>query len=152
MEYIYRWTDGTNTDFVNFSTDMEAYYNRLVNGAANRKNFIPYNALADIKDVVIAYDENTPIACASFKKYNDKSAEVKRVWVSPEYRGRHISKELMKLVENRAKEKGFTRTILQTREACYDAVSLYRTIGYRKIDNYPPYDNMELAICFAKDL
>ena len=33
-----------------------------------------------------------------------------------------------------------------------DAVRLYSKRGYYQIDNYPPYDKMEGAICFAKDL
>lgn len=151
-KFIYKWTDGTDGDFIKFSGDMEDYYNRLVGGEDNRKGFVPYNALADIHDVMVVYDEDRPAACASFKGYDERSAEIKRVWVSEEYRGRHISRKMMELLEERAREKGFERAILQTREACVEAVSLYKSLGYAEIVNYPPYDKLELAVCFEKVL
>jgi ribosomal protein S18 acetylase RimI-like enzyme len=59
---------------------------------------------------------------------------------------------MMVQIEDRAKEKGFKRVILQTREIMVDAVGLYEKLGYERIKNYPPYDTMDSAICFAKNL
>ncbi len=152
MKYDYRWTDGTNADFVNFSFDMENYYNRLAGGEDKRKDFIPYNALSDIHDVIVVYDAERAIACAGFKEYDKVSVEIKRVWVSEKYRGQRIASKMMEMLEERIISKEYYKAILQTREACTEAVALYNSIGYRRIDNYPPYDNMELAICFEKVL
>lgn len=152
MKYNYLWTDGTNQDFAAFSQCMEDYYNKIVGGVQNRKSFVPYNALTQIHDVLVVYDGAKPVACAAFKEYDALRAEIKRVWVSEQYRGQHISKVMMELIEQRAKEKGYQKAILQTREACIEAVSLYKAIGYERIENYPPYDNMELAVCYGKDL
>jgi ribosomal protein S18 acetylase RimI-like enzyme len=33
-----------------------------------------------------------------------------------------------------------------------DAVGLYEKLGYERIKNYPPYDTMDNAVCFAKNL
>ena len=84
--------------------------------------------------------------------YSDTDAEIKRVWVEPNYRRRHIAVEMMKMIENKAKEQHFTRTLLQTREAMTEAVSLYEQLGYYRIENYPPYDKLDGAVCYAKDL
>ena len=59
---------------------------------------------------------------------------------------------MMGLLEKKAKENGFSRLILQTREIMTGAVRLYEKLGYCRIQNYPPYDGMEDAVCFAKDL
>ena len=59
---------------------------------------------------------------------------------------------MMDRIERKAKELGFRRVILQTRAIMQEAVGLYRKRGYRRIDNYPPYDRLDGAICFAKDL
>lgn len=150
--YLYRWKDGTDSDFVKFSVAMENYYNRLVGGAQNRKDFIPYNHLADIHNVLMVYDGGKPVACGSFKEYNRGVAEIKRIWVSPDYRGRHISKEIMARLEGKARELGYRRLILQTREACMEAVALYEAAGYERIPNYPPYNEMQLAVCYAKEI
>ena len=81
--------------------------NELVGGEGNRAEYVKYNKRDDIHDVIVAYIDNVPVGSASFKRYDNESAEVKRVFVKEEYRGQEISKKLMKLLEERAKEKGF---------------------------------------------
>lgn len=146
------WTDGTHPAFAAFSQCLEDYFNALVGGCANRKEFIRFNARYDIHDVLLAYDGETPVACASYKAHDSHTAEVKRVFVREDYRGQGISRLLMAQLEQRAVTQGYTTLILQTREACREAVGLYRAIGYRQIPNYPPYDTMPIAVCFAKAL
>ena len=86
------------------------------------------------------------------KAYSDSDVEIKRVWVDPEYRGNHISTAMMDALEKKAIELGFKRAILQTRPQMKEAVHLYTKRGYVLTDNYPPYDKLEGAICFAKEL
>lgn len=153
MEQIeYRWTNGKDEDFQRFYLITEEYYSEIVGGIKNRSSFVPYNISDSITDVVIAYYDDIAIGCAGLKRYSDDDVEVKRVWVEPDYRGQNIAANLMEMLENRARQQGFRRTILQTRQIMLDAVKLYSNRGYYQIDNYPPYDKLEGAICFAKDL
>ena len=148
----FRWTDGTNKVFHKFYLITEDYYNRIVGGAENRKSFIPYNISTSIQDVLIAYIDDVPVACSGLKKYSESDIEIKRVWVEPEYRGHHIATDMMKIIEDKAKQQGFQKIILQTREIMKDAVKLYEKLGYNRINNYPPYNKLDGAICFAKEL
>ena len=152
MQAEFRWTDGNDRDFQCFYLKTEEYYNRITGGAENRKAFVPYNVSDSIVDVLIAYDGSTAVGCAGLKPYSGNDAEIKRVWVEPAYRRRHIGQEMMRLLEKKALENGFSRLILQTREIMTDAVNLYEKLGYRRIRNYPPYDRLEGAVCFAKEL
>ena len=153
MDKKYEWTDGSNETFEKFHKITEEYYNQIVGGAQNRATFVPYNEITDIKDVLIVYNEKgTPMGCASFKQYSAEDAEIKRVWVEPEFRGNHIAYDMIEKIENRAKEKGYKRAILQTRKSMKDAVGLYQRLGYCQIENYPPYNTLDNAICFAKEL
>ena len=149
---VFRWTDGKNKDFQKFYLKTEEYYSAIVGGEENRKAFIPHNISEAITDVLIAYDNDKAIACAGIKGYSSTDAEVKRVWVEPEYRGRHLGQEIMRMIEEKAAERGFKRAILQTRELMTDAVRLYQKMGYSRIENYAPYDKLSGAICFAKEL
>ena len=151
MQLCFRWTDGNDRDFQRFYLKTEEYYDQLVGGAENRKAFVPYNISETITDVLIACDGNTAIGCAGLKAYSENDAEVKRVWVEPAYRRQHIAQEMMGLLEKKAKENGFSRLILQTREIMTGAVRLYGKLGYCRIQNYPPYDQLEGAVCFAKN-
>ena len=152
MQPRFRWTDGQDRDFQSFRLKTEEYYNQLVGGAENRKAFMPYNLSDSIPVVMIAYDGDTAIGCAGLKPYSGNSAEIKRVWVEPSCRRSHIAQEMMTQLEKKALESGFGRLILQTREIMTEAVRLYTKLGYHRIQNYTPYDNLDGAVCFAKEL
>jgi len=150
MEIIY--TDGSNPDFIMLCHMLDDYLNQIVGCEEDRLQYIKYNTLEDIHDVIIAYDDNIPIGCASFKLYKNDIAEVKRVFVKEEYRGKGISKELLQHVESSAKEKRYKKLILETGAPLVEAMSLYKKLGYTTIDNYGQYKCMKDSICMSKTL
>lgn len=152
MKIDYRWTDGNDEDFRKFYLKTEEFYSSIVGGLKNREAFVPYNLSESISDVLIASVDGVVVGCAGLKAYSDSDVEIKRVWVDPEFRGNHISSAMMDALEQRAAELGFGRAILQTRPQMEAAVHLYTKRGYELIDNYPPYDKLVGAICFAKRL
>ena len=148
----FEYTDGCNKDFIELCRGLDNFLNELVGGEENRAEYIQYNKLEDIHDVVIAYDDDVPVGSASFKKYDDENAEVKRVFVKEEYRGQGISYELMKMLEEQARKKGFKYFILESGEPLVAAMALYRKIGYIVIPNYGQYVDMEESVCMKKKL
>lgn len=152
MDIEYRWTDGNNEDFRCFYEKTEEYYSKIVGGVSNRSGFVPYNLSDSISDVLIAYSDGIAVGCAGLKRYSDNDVEIKRVWVEPDCRGKKIGTQLMEQIEEKARLMGFKRTILQTRPIMSDAVGLYEKRGYTLIENYPPYDKLEGAICMALNL
>jgi putative acetyltransferase len=162
MELKFIWTDGTNADFKKLNEKMEEYYNALSGGSENRMRFIPLSRPEDIRDVLIAYDGGVPVACASFRKFagfltqgGDAPggiAEIKRVWVEKEYRGRGIAKTMLPAILARARQRGYRTAVLQTRTSCREAISLYRSLGFERISCYPPYDTMPEAVCCRREL
>ena len=86
----FEYTDGQNKDFIVLCHELDKYLNELAGGEENRAGYIQYNKLDDIHDVVIAYDNDIPVGSASFKKYDNENAEVKRVFIKKEYRGQGI--------------------------------------------------------------
>ena len=150
MDIDFRWTDGRDIAFHDFYLKTEEFYSSIVGGRKNREAFIPYNISEAISDVLIAEVDGKAVGCGGLKMYSKNAIEIKRLWVEPEYRGNHIASELMERLEERAEREGCTRLILQTRPQMEEAVSLYKKRGYKLIDNYPPYDKLEGAICFEK--
>lgn len=148
----YKFVDGTNKDFVKLSESLEDYLNDVVGGADKRKAYKGLNALDGIHEVLLAYDGDKAVGCSCLKPYNSQSVMLKRVYVAPEYRGHHISSNILKMLELRAKELGFTKMLLQTRKECSVAVKLYESLDYKLIANFPPYDKMPEALCYEKDL
>lgn len=150
MRFIY--TNGENPDFIELCHYLDNFLNELVGGEKNRAEYIPYNKLDDIHDVIVAYDEDIPVGSAGFKKYDDECAEVKRVFIKREYRGKGISKKLMELLEERAKKEGYKYLILESGEPLVAAMSLYRKIGYKVTPNYGQYKDMPDSVCMKKEL
>ena len=148
----FEYTDGCNSDFIVLCHKLDDFFNEIVGGEQNRSEYVQYNQLDDIHDVVIAYDNDTPIGCASFKRYDDEHAEVKRVFIKKAYRGIGLSKEIMRMLESIARKQGFKYFILESGEPLVAAMALYRKIGYRVIPNYGQYVDMKDSVCMKKEL
>lgn len=103
----YEFVDGSNKDFILLSSMLDSYLNNLAGGEENRAEYIPYNQPDDIECVVLVYNGDSPIGCVGFKRYDNESAEVKRVFIKNGYRGKGISRRLMNFLEYKAKEKGY---------------------------------------------
>lgn len=150
MRFIY--TDGDNPDFIELCHGLDDFLNELVGGEENRAEYLPYNRLDDIHNVIIAYDDTIPVGSASFKKYDNECAEVKRVFVKREYRGKGISNKLMELLEKAARKQGYRYLVLESGEPLVAAMALYKKIGYQTIPNYGQYKDMPDSICMKKKL
>ena len=150
MRFVY--TDGSNLDFMELCHELDDFLNELVGGEENRAEYILYNQLDDIHNVIVAYDDDIPVGSVSFKKYDDECAEVKRVFVKEEYRNKGIANELMELLENTAREQGYRYLILESGAPLVAAMALYRKIGYKVIPNYGQYRDMPDSICMKKEL
>lgn len=129
---------------------MDEYLNQIVGGEENRIQYIPYNKLNNIHDVILAYEDIILIACASFRYYSDTVAEVKRMFVREDYRGKGVSRKTMNLLEQRVKDKGFDKLILEAGDPLLASMHLYKSIGFKVIPNYGVYKDLVDSICMEK--
>jgi GNAT superfamily N-acetyltransferase len=63
--------------------------------------------------------------------------EIKRLWVRPDLRRGGIAVALMDEIETRARSLGYVRLYLETGPKQPEAVALYASIGWDRIDEYP---------------
>jgi putative acetyltransferase len=152
-DYRIRWTDGNDMEFEMFHAITENFYNQLVGGPQNRQSFVSGNLSKDVKYAIIVYSkEDVPVACSGLKEHGNGDVEIKRVWVQPPFRGHHIATFIIRELESFAHEHGYRRTVLMTRVRMDYAIKLYEGLGYKRIENYPPYQHMDDAVCYAKEL
>jgi len=78
--------------------------------------------------------------------------ELKRLVTLPEYRGRGLSKALIRAIEDAAAERGARRLVLQTGDRQPEAVRLYEHLGYTPIPIYPPYSAIWFSLCYERML
>jgi len=112
-----------------------------------------FNEIKNLATVVKAYDDEQPVGCGFFKKFDDESVEIKRMYVSSEQRGKGIGAALLAELEKWAAELKVGSMVLETGYNQPEALHLYEKMGYTAIPNYGQYSGMEeTSICFKKEL
>lgn len=102
-----------------------------------------YNESENIEKVWVVFSDNLPIGCIAYRKKEEGTGEVKRLYIKKEYRGKGISKELLKTLECYAKKQGCHTLFLDTRVTLEPAVSLYRSHGFSIVYQQGLYIQME---------
>jgi GNAT superfamily N-acetyltransferase len=111
-----------------------------------------YNKVPAISTAVTIYDDVKPIACGCFKKHNENTVEIKRMFVNKTYRGKGISKIILNELEKWAMEDSFKYAVLETSVHFNVARTLYQKAGYNIIPNYDQYVGLEESVCMKKEL
>jgi putative acetyltransferase len=127
---------------------------KLIRTNSDNADFRELVALLDadlaIRHVVVAYEGETAVGCGAFKEYERGAAEIKRMFVRENVRGRGIAKLILGELEAWAKESGYTECVLETGLKQPEAIALYRKGGYEIIPNYGQYAGVENSVCMKK--
>jgi putative acetyltransferase len=118
----------------------------------DQSTYDQYNKVPGINTVIVIYENEKPVSCGCFKKYTDDTAEIKRMFVEKEHRGKGLSKLVLEELENWARESGFQNAVLETSVHFKTARSLYTHAGYEIITNYGQYAGLEESVCMKKEL
>jgi putative acetyltransferase len=123
----------------------------LIYGNGIIEDFIDENKQMLIFFVAYNEEENA-IACGALKHFDDSSAEIKRMYVKPTYRGRGLSKLILRQLEDYAKELNYQRLILETGLKQPEAMNLYIKFGYKPLECYGRHANDPDSRCFEKTI
>ena len=80
---------------------------------------------------LVLTEDGESVAGGAIRRYDDRTAEVKRVWTSSRHRRRGLAYRVMAELENRAAELGYQRIHLTTGPRQPEARALYLAAGYR---------------------
>ena len=114
--------------------------------------YAQFNKIDMIKHVVVAYEDDQPVACGAIKEYEPGTMEVKRMFTLPASRGKGIATRVLSELENWAAELNYTKCVLETGKKQPEAIRLYEKGGYKLIPNYGQYAGVENSVCFEKIL
>lgn len=114
--------------------------------------YAQYNGVSDIKEAVVLYADNQPVACGALKAWEPGIIEVKRMFTLPEWRGKGVASSVLRALEQWAGDLGCHSCVLETGKRQEDAVHLYLKNGYAVIPNYGQYIGIENSICFQKKI
>ena len=91
------------------------------------------------------------IGCAGWRRHG-ADAELKRMFIAKAARGRGLGRRLLATIEDSAREAGCQRLILETGDRQPEAVALYESAGYVRIEDFGYYADHEGVLSFAKPL
>ena len=92
------------------------------------------------------------IACGGVNHIDETTAEIKRMYVKEEFRGKGMSKLVLNSLEEFIKNNGYKKIILETGGKQPEAISLYRKFGYSEIPCYAHHSLDPESLCFAKNV
>jgi putative acetyltransferase len=92
------------------------------------------------------------VGIAALVLNTDGTAELKRVFVTASARGRGIARDILRAVEDFARERNVTAIRLETGPAQPEAIALYEKTGYTHIPQFGQYIGDELSVCMEKTL
>jgi putative acetyltransferase len=101
---------------------------------------------------LIAYWQGRPVGCGAVRRLDAGEAEVKRMYVSPDHRGKGLGRALLQRLEGEARELGARRLVLETGVRQPEAIGLYEGMGFRRIAAFGEYVDSPLSVCMAKPL
>lgn len=107
---------------------------------------------APLGGFLVGWEDGEPVACGGVCRYDETTAEIRRMYVAPAARGRGLARLLLAALEEEARGLGFAFVRLETGSAQPEAVGLYATSGFEPIPRYGPFVDDPRSLCFEKRL
>ncbi len=99
---------------------------------------------------LIMRTDQAVLGCGGVQHLDDNTAEIKRMWIHPAWRGLGLGGRLLSQLEHVAAGLGRTRVLLDTNETLSEAIAMYQRAGYDAIPRYN--DNPYAHHWFAKNV
>jgi putative acetyltransferase len=74
--------------------------------------------------------------CVGLRKMRDDICEMKRLYVRPAFRGRHLGRQMAEDIVRRARELGYRTLVLDTLGTMEAAQGLYVSMGFKPATSY----------------
>lgn len=129
------------------SRELANLYDHSHDGSGD---FRPEDALVAKSAFLVARLGDRALGCGAIRPLEEGVAEVKRMYVRPEFRGLGLAKAILAELERLAVEFGYSCVRLETGPKQLRACAVYQRAGYRTIPRYGKYVGCEDSRCFEK--
>ncbi len=123
-----------------------------ITDGADHAFYNQFNGTDSLDAVIVAYSGTKAVGCGAFRRKEQRTVEIKRMYTLPEYRQQGIARAILAALEAWAVVFGHTECILETGVNQVEALAFYPKVGYVPIPRFPPYEKAENSSCFGKKL
>jgi putative acetyltransferase len=96
--------------------------------------------------------DDVAAGCGGVQLFGTDYAELKRMYVRPEYRGLGLGKRLVNHLAAYSRQRGITVLRLETGIYQEAAVALYEQMGFKRIPPFGNYREDPVSLCYEKQL
>lgn len=127
-------------------------------GGPDRTPLDPLMFEPPVGSFYVGYSEGRPVATGAWRRADTAAlgttvtAEVKRMYVAPEARGRGHARVMLAHLEETATAAGYEALVLETGLRQPEAIALYESSGYVRVPGFGYYRDAPLSRCFGKRL
>jgi putative acetyltransferase len=101
---------------------------------------------------LIAYVDSRAAGMGGLRPIDERTAEVRRMYVLPLHRRFGVARLILVELERRALDFGYRVLRLETGFRQHAALRLYGACGFRRIDAFAPYTDDPTSVCFEKSI
>jgi GNAT superfamily N-acetyltransferase len=87
---------------------------------------------------LVAEVDGAPIGSAILTPYGEREIKLSKLFLKPEFRGLGLGREMLERTEAEARQAGYGRIFLRTRDRYAEAVRLYERAGWTRGPDQPP--------------
>ena len=102
--------------------------------------------------MLIGLADDRPVTGGAFCRFDDDTAELKRIWTDSGSRRRGYATQLLAALEAEIVERGYRRVYLTTGNRQPEAEALYDSTGYSRLDEPLPSAGDVFPVAFVKVL
>ena len=122
--------------FAELNTRFETGFDPARTLSADVREFTPPAGM-----ILVARLHGRPVGCGALRFHLRSKPDLKRMWIAREVRGLGVGRRMLGELEREAKRSGARAVRLETNRSLKEAISLYRSTGYREVKpfNDEPY-------------
>lgn len=102
--------------------------------------------------LLIGLLDDQPVTGGAFRRFDDSTAELKRIWTDSRYRRQGHAKALLVALEAEIVALGYRSVYLTTGDRQPEAEALYLSTGYVRLDDPLPAEGEVYPLAFQKKL
>lgn len=101
---------------------------------------------------LVAFAGTRAVGCGGLRRWGPGIGEIKRMYVDPGARGSGIGRAILEGLESAARDRGYLSIRLETGTPQPEAVALYESAGYARIEPYRWDWSHDLSVALEKHL